>query len=98
MDNLKQLIQEVGDQAFRLRNAKSNGIMVAQETERMKNVLINNLDAITEALRMAEEADEQIKILNLQLDDAENDLKNAEAELKKLKAGGGKKAEPKVEQ
>lgn len=87
MDNLKQLIQEVGDQAFRLRNAKANGIMVKQETERMKNVLLNNLDAIIEALRCAEEAGEQINILNVQLDDAEEDLKKAEAELKALKEG-----------
>ncbi len=83
---IKQLIQEVGDQAFRLKNAKETGIMVRDEQERMKNVLLNNVDAIMEALSVAAEADEQIKILNLQLDDAEQDLKDAEAELKKLKA------------
>ena len=83
---LKEMIGEIQDQVTRLRKAKATGVTVNHEKERLKNVLFNHADEILEALAMADEAEEKIKILNLQLDDSEKDLADVEKELKELKA------------
>ena len=83
---LKEMIGEIQDQVTRLRKAKATGVTVNYEKERLKNVLFNHADEILEAMAMADEAEEKIKILNLQLDDSEKDLADVEKELKELKA------------
>ena len=45
-----ELRDKIAAQAFALEKAKKRGMMVSQETERMKNVLMNNMDAIIDAL------------------------------------------------
>lgn len=84
--DMKKMVKDVQDQAFRLRNAESTGMLVRDERERMKNVLFNYKDEILEALAMADEADEKIKVLELQLDDSDKELAELEKELKELKA------------
>lgn len=89
---MKEMIKEVQDQAFRMKLAESNGIMVREEKERTKNILYNNMELILEALAMADEADEKIQVLELQLDDSDKELAELEKELKELKAAtDGKK-------
>ena len=43
---IKELKQAIDDQAFALKKAKTRGFMVNQETEKMRNLLVNNLDDI----------------------------------------------------
>ena len=88
--DIKELRKKIEEQAFRYRNAMSNGMMVAQETERMKNILINNLGEIIDALKMAEGAEEQIKTLEAEVDSADAELKELDDEIKKLRAASNK--------
>ena len=81
---------------MRLRKAKATGVTVNYEKERLKNVLFNHADEILEAMAMADEAEEKIKILNLQLDDSEKDLADVEKELKELKAKAAGKPKTKA--
>ena len=85
--DMKQMVKDVQDQAFRLRNAESTGMLVREERERMKNVLFNYKDEILEAIAIADEADEKIKVLELQLDDSDKELAELEKELKALQNG-----------
>ena len=96
---IKELTKKIEEQAFRLKNAKANGTMVAQETERMKNILMNSIDGIVEGLKKVEKLTEEIEILNAELDDAEAELKEKDQEIDKLTGkkttnGAKKKAEP----
>ena len=90
--DIKELRKKIEEQAFRYRNAMSNGMMVAQETERMKNILINNLGEIIDALKMAEGAEEQIKTLEAEVDSADAELKELDDEIKKLRNAAAPKA------
>ena len=92
--DLKKLVKDIQDQEFRLRGAEASGMMVRDERERMKNLLFNCKGEIMEALALADEADEQIKLLELQLDDSDRELTEITKELKELKAGAA--AEPAV--
>ena len=85
--DLKKLVKDIQDQEFRLRGAEASGMMVRDERERMKNLLFNCKGEIMEALALADEADEQIKLLELQLDDSDRKLTEVTKELKELKAG-----------
>jgi len=94
---IKELREKLEEQAFRLNKAKANGTMVNQETERMKNLLVNNCDTIVEILRKAEKMAEEIAVLNLELDDAERELDEAKKEQEAAaakKTTAKKKAEP----
>ena len=90
--DIKELRKKIEEQAFRYRNAISNGMMVAQETERMKNILLNNLGEIIDALKMAEGAEEQIKTLEAEVDSADAELKELDDEIKKLRNAAAPKA------
>ncbi len=83
---IKEMVRDVQDQAFRLKNAESTGMLLRDERERMKNVLYNYKEEILEAIAMADEAEEKINILELQLDDADRELKELDEEIKALKA------------
>ena len=74
---IKELREKLSDQAFKLKKARANGTMVMQETERMKNLLVNNCDAIIEVLTRAEKLEQEVAILNMELDDAERELDEA---------------------
>ena len=83
--DVKTLREKIEEQAFRWRVAVSNWTMVPQETERLKNVMINNLDEIIEALKMAEKAESRIAEIQESLDFAEAELKDQDDEIKKLR-------------
>lgn len=84
--DIKKIITEIENQQMKIRKAKATGVNLNNERERMKNILFAHTDEILEALAMADESEEKIKILNLQLDDSERDLSEVEKELKELKA------------
>lgn len=74
---IKELREKLSEQAFKLKKARANGTTVMQETERMKNLLVNNCDAIVEALTRVEKLEQEIAVLNMELDDAERELDEA---------------------
>lgn len=74
---IKELREKLSEQAFKLKKARANGTMVMQETERMKNLLVNNCDAIVEALTRVEKLEQEVAVLNMELDDAERELDEA---------------------
>lgn len=87
---MKELYEKIRDAAFEFRKAVSNGIMVNRHTDRIKNILYNNLDEIEKALAFAAKAEEDVRVMELELRDAERELDEKNRELSELKAGGGK--------
>lgn len=94
---IKELKAKLEEQAFRLNKAKSNGTMVNQETERMKNLIINNYEAIVDALAKAEKLEREVSILNIELDDAERELDEMKQGAGTKKTTAKKKADKPVE-
>lgn len=86
--NVKELIGKLGDQVFAVKIA--DGLVKNRERETLKNLLVNNAEQIMEALSLAAEAEEKIALLEQELDDADKELDEKEAEIQSLK--GGKKA------
>lgn len=91
-----ELRDKIAAQAFALEKAKKRGMMVSQETERMKNVLMNNMDAIIDALTFAAEADKKVTLLATEVDDADAELREKDDEIAALKAELEKKQAPKA--
>ena len=83
--NIKELKGKIGEQQFRWNRAKQNGNMINQESERMKNILLNNVDEIMEVLTYAEGAADRIEILMAEMDDADRELQELDEEIKRLK-------------
>lgn len=88
---IKELRDKLSEQAFKLKKARANGTMVMQETERMKNLLVNNCDAIVEALTRVEKLEQEIAVLNMELDDAERELDEAKKDASAKKTTAKKK-------
>lgn len=82
--DIKALSTKISDYAFSFRKAMANGVMVNRQIESAKNVLYNNFDAIEEALKYAADAEEKIKVLELELNDAEREIDELEKKLKAL--------------
>lgn len=104
---MNELKKKLESHAFRWKAAIQNGIMVNQETEQMKNILLNNLDGIIEAVGLAVEAADKIQCLEAEIDSADAELKELDNEIKKLRSAAASKpaaksktkvkAEPRVE-
>ena len=88
--DMKELYEKIRDAAFTCRKNQANGIMVARQVETMKNILYNNLDGIEKALEYASKAAQEIKVLTVELQDAESELSEKARELEELKASGTK--------
>ena len=82
---IKELKQTLDDQAFALKKAKTRGFMVNQETEKMRNILVNNLDDILAALDVAIKAEEKIARLVIEVENADAELAEKDDEIKALK-------------
>lgn len=76
--NYKELYEKIRDKAFSMRKGIANSMNRVSLIEQMKNILYNNLDAIEEALKYAAYAEDQIKLLELELADAERELDEAQ--------------------
>lgn len=88
---IKELKQTLDDQAFALKKAKTRGFMVNQETEKMRNILVNNLDDILAALDVAIDADERISRLVVEIESADAELIEKDDEISSLKEELAKK-------
>lgn len=83
---IKELKQTLDDQAFAMKKAKTRGFMVNQETEKMRNILVNNLDNILDALNVAIDAEERIARLVVEVESADAELIEKDDEIAALKA------------
>ena len=91
---IKELTGKLKEQAFKLKKAQSTGTMVMQETERMKNLFVNNCDEIIAALERAEKLEKEVAVLNMELDDAERELDEAKKSTSAKKTTAKKKEVP----
>ena len=82
---IKELKQAINEQAFTLKKAKTRGFMVNQETEKMRNLLVNSLDDILAALDVAIGAEEKIARLVVEVESADAELKEKDDEIADLK-------------
>ena len=87
---VKELKQTIEEQAFALKKAKTRGFMVNQETEKMRNILVNNLDDILAALDVAIDAEERIARLVVEVESADAELAEKDDEIKVLKEAADK--------
>ena len=87
---VKELKQTIEEQAFVLKKAKTRGFMVNQETEKMRNILVNNLDDILAALDVAIDAEEKIARLVVEVESADAELAEKDDEIKALKEAADK--------
>ena len=87
---VKELKQTIEEQAFALKKAKTRGFMVNQETEKMRNILVNNLDDILAALGVAIDAEERIARLVVEVESADAELAEKDDEIKALKEAADK--------
>lgn len=83
--NAKELKEKISEQQFKLKKAKTSGMMVAQETDRLRNILVNSLDDILEALDMAISAEDRIECLTVEIESADAELQEKDDEIKALK-------------
>ena len=84
--NIKELSEKINEQAFNLKRGLANTVNPGPFIEQTKNVLYNNLDAIKEALAFAADAEQQLKVLELELNDAERELDEKDQQIKELTA------------
>ena len=87
----KELYEKISDQRFTMRRGISNSMNHAAFYEQMKNILLNNLDQIVDALQYAAEAEAKINVLELELNDAERELDEKDKQIKELTAAAAKK-------
>lgn len=87
----KEIYEKIRDHAFTMRRSIENSARNMQFIEMMKNVLFNNLDDIEEALKYAADAEDQIHLLSVELDDADAELAEKDKEIAELKAALAKK-------
>lgn len=70
----KALYEKISDLNFNLKRVLGNTSAPGGMIEQAKNILYNNIDAIEESLKYAADAEMQIKVLELELSDAEREL------------------------
>lgn len=84
--NKQELYEEIRDAAFDTRKAINNTARPMPYVERMKNILYNRMDEIEETLKFAAEAEKQIAVLELELNDAEAELSEKDKQIAELTA------------
>ena len=82
--DIKGLYEKLSEQHFNMRRGIANSVNHAAYYEQSKNILLNNFDAIVEALRFAADAESKVKVLELELSDAERELDEKDAQIKEL--------------
>lgn len=83
-NTLEQLYIKIRDQNFALRRARDNGVSQGPIVEQTKNILLNNIDPIEEAVKVACDSAGKIALLELELDDAERELDEKDAKIREL--------------
>lgn len=74
MVNYQELYEKIRDLAFSTRRALGNTAVPTPHIDRAKNILYNNMDAIEQGLKFAAEAEKEIKLLEVELADAEREI------------------------
>lgn len=74
MSEFQGLYEKIRDIAFDTRRAINNTAAPGAFIERAKNVLYNNMDAIENALKYAVESEKTIRVLEIELADAESEI------------------------
>jgi len=74
MVNYQELYEKIRDLAFSTRRALGNTAAPIPHIDRAKNILYNNMDAIEQGLKFAAEAEKEIKLLEVELADAEREI------------------------
>ena len=85
-DTINELYKKIREQNFQLRRARDNGVSQGPIVEQTKNILMNNIDDIENALKVAADSADKIALLELELDDAEKELDEKDAQIKELQA------------
>jgi len=85
---IKGLYEKISEQNFTLKRVLGNSAAPGAIIEQTKNILYNNIDAIEEALKYAVDAEKNIQVLEVELQNAEDEL---DALSKAKKATGKKK-------
>lgn len=97
----KELNEKILAEAFTMRKNASNTANPWPHYERMKNILINNLDDIEKAVSFAAGAEVQIAQLDVMLSDAEDEITELKKQLEEKTTQdpkpAGKKGKPKDE-
>lgn len=95
---IKELNEKIKEESFTMRRGVENTCNPTPFYDRMKNILINNLQDIESALAFAAEAGDQITALETMLDDAEHEIDELKAQLTtQAPSADGKKGKPKRE-
>ena len=81
--DIKALYEKISEQNFRLKRVLGNSSAPGGVIEQTKNILYNNTNDIEEALKYAVDAEKKIKVLELELSDAERELDELEKQSKK---------------
>lgn len=82
--DIKALYEKLSGQQFNLRRAIANTVNHTPHIEQTKNVLYNNFDEIVDALKYATDSEQKMKVLELELSDAERELDEKDAQIKEL--------------
>lgn len=85
---IKGLYEKISEQNFTLKRVLGNSAAPGAIIEQTKNILYNNIDAIEEVLKYAVDAEKNIQVLEVELQNAEDEL---DALSKAKKATGKKK-------
>lgn len=89
--NIQELLRKIESQEYVVRSAKVSGFMVERETDKLKNIIINNLPDIIGALKMLAEYSERVKELEADLSSSDAELKELDDEIKKLRNAAASK-------
>lgn len=90
-NNIQELLRKIEDQEYVVRSAKVSGFMVERETDKLKNIIINNLPDIIGALKSLAEYTERVKELEADLSSADAELKEMDDEIKRLRDAAASK-------
>lgn len=83
---IQQLASKLSDAQFELKVAIAHGAKINQAKESLRNVLQNNIDEILKALDFAAKAEQQIKVLEVEIANADSELDEKDDEIANLKA------------
>lgn len=84
--DIKALSEKLSEHQFEHNAALNNGARISEQTAITKNILYNNFDAIVEALKYAADVEGKIKLLELELNDAERELDEKDKRIRELSA------------